>query len=47
MSRSLTTLVVGGGMITGDLILPSLLHLQRKQVVAEITVCALNSGPRS
>lgn len=37
--------IVGGGMITNDLILPSIYHLQRIGVVGEITVCALNSGP--
>jgi len=41
----LKTLVVGGGMITADLILPSLYHLRRRGLVAEITVCALGSGP--
>ena len=45
MKSGLQTLVVGGGMITADLILPSLYHLQRRERVAEITVCALNSGP--
>jgi predicted dehydrogenase len=38
-------LVVGGGMITADLILPSLYHLQRLGRIGEITVCALGSGP--
>jgi predicted dehydrogenase len=37
--------VVGGGMITADLILPSLYHLQRRGVLGEITVCALSSAP--
>jgi len=37
--------VVGGGMITYDLILPSLYHLQRTGIVGEIKVCALNSAP--
>ena len=41
----LKTLVVGGGMITADLILPSLYQLQRRHLLAEITVCALSSGP--
>ena len=45
MNRGLSTLVVGGGMITADLILPSLYHLQRREAVADITVCALSSGP--
>ena len=35
-------LIVGGGMITHDQILPSLYQLQRKGRVGEITVCALN-----
>ena len=42
---SMKVLVVGGGMITADLILPSLYQLQRAEVIGEITVCALNSGP--
>ncbi len=41
----LEVLVVGGGMITHDQILPSLYHLQRLGVVGPITVCALNSAP--
>jgi D-galacturonate reductase len=45
VSGKLSTLVVGGGMITADLILPSLYHLQRCGAVGEITVCALSSGP--
>jgi D-galacturonate reductase len=45
VSAGLTTLVVGGGMITADLILPSLYHLQRRGAVGQITVCALSSGP--
>lgn len=37
--------VVGGGMITYDLILPSLYHLQRTGIIGEIKVCALDSAP--
>ncbi|MBK9390082.1 MAG: Gfo/Idh/MocA family oxidoreductase [Bacteroidetes bacterium] len=37
--------VIGGGMITYDLILPSLYHLQRTGIVGNIKVCALNSAP--
>lgn len=33
-------LVVGGGMITGDQILPSLYHMQRQGVIGGIAVCA-------
>ncbi len=45
MSARFQVLVVGGGMITADLILPSLYHLQRKELIGEITVSALSSGP--
>ncbi len=44
MSSGTQTLVVGGGMITADLILPSLYQLQRGRIVGEITVCAESSG---
>ncbi|MBI4664274.1 MAG: Gfo/Idh/MocA family oxidoreductase [Verrucomicrobia bacterium] len=37
--------VIGGGMITHDLILPSVYHLQRLGRVGKLTVCALNSAP--
>jgi predicted dehydrogenase len=37
--------IIGGGMITNDLILPSIYHLQRTGVVGGIKVCALNSTP--
>ncbi len=37
--------IVGGGMITHDLLLPSLYHLQRTGAVGEIHICALNSPP--
>ncbi len=37
--------IIGGGMITNDLILPSVYHLQRVGVVGKITLCALNSAP--
>jgi predicted dehydrogenase len=45
LSGQLSALVVGGGMITADLILPSLYHLQRRGVVGALTICALSSGP--
>jgi predicted dehydrogenase len=38
-------LVVGGGMITHDQILPALYQLQRDKVIGSIKVCALNSAP--
>ncbi len=37
--------VVGGGMITHDLLLPSLYHMQRLGIVNGIAVCALNTPP--
>jgi predicted dehydrogenase len=37
--------VIGGGMITGMQILPSLYHMQRMGVIGEIAVCALNAAP--
>ena len=43
--KSLDVTVVGGGMITEMQILPSLYHLQRLDVINEISVCALNSAP--
>ncbi len=39
-SVSLDVTIVGGGMITYDLILPSLFHLQRTGVVRKIDICA-------
>ena len=41
----LDVMIVGGGMITNDLILPSVYHLQRLGVIGRIHVCALNSAP--
>ena len=37
--------IVGGGMITYDLLLPSVYHLQRTGFVNKIKICALDSGP--
>jgi D-galacturonate reductase len=37
--------IIGGGMITFDLILPSVYHLQRTGFVDNIKVCALDSPP--
>ena len=45
MAHSLDITVVGGGMITYDLILPSLYHLQRTGIVNKISVCSLDSAP--
>jgi D-galacturonate reductase len=41
----LDVLIIGGGMITNDLILPSVYHLQRLRRVRKVAVCALNSAP--
>jgi len=43
--RGLDVVIVGGGMITYDLLLPSIYHLQRTGYVNNIQVCALDSGP--
>ncbi len=37
--------IVGGGMITHDLILPSVYHLQRTGIVGKINVCSKQSAP--
>lgn len=45
MNGTLQLTIVGGGMITADLLLPSVFHLQRAGIVGEVTVCALTSAP--
>lgn len=45
MSKAIDVTIVGGGMITNDLLLPSIYHLQRTGVVGNISVCALNNPP--
>lgn len=45
MKQRIDVTIVGGGMITNDLILPSVYHLQRTGVVGDISICALNSKP--
>jgi len=45
MSNNIDVTIVGGGMITNDLLLPSIYHLQRIEVVGEISICALNNPP--
>lgn len=44
MSDKIDVLLVGGGMISHDQILPSLYQLQRDGAVGSITVCARRSG---
>ncbi len=43
-AKKIGVTIVGGGMITNDLILPSIYHLQRS-IVGEVAVCALNTPP--
>lgn len=43
--KALDVTIVGGGMITNDLLLPSIYHLQRTGVVGQLSICALNSPP--
>jgi predicted dehydrogenase len=45
MSKSISVTIIGGGMITNDLILPSIYHLQRSGIVSGIDICALNTPP--
>ncbi len=42
---TLDVAIIGGGMITYDLLLPSVYHLQRTGYIKSIKVCALNSSP--
>jgi D-galacturonate reductase len=42
---TLDVVIVGGGMITCDLLLPTVYHLQRTGIVNIIKVCALDSAP--
>ena len=41
----LEVVIVGGGMITQDQILPSIYHLQRGGRIGSIKISALNSAP--
>lgn len=43
--RAIDVTIVGGGMITNDLLLPAVYHLQRTGVVQDLDICALNSPP--
>ncbi len=45
MAKPIDVTIVGGGMITNDLLLPSIYHLQRTGIVGDIAVCALNNPP--
>ena len=44
-AEKLDVVIVGGGMITHDQILPSIYQLQRAAQVGTIKICALNSAP--
>lgn len=44
-TRGIDVTIVGGGMITNDLLLPSIYHLQRTGAVRKIAVVALDSPP--
>ncbi|MDY0167836.1 MAG: Gfo/Idh/MocA family oxidoreductase, partial [Thermoguttaceae bacterium] len=44
-AQPVDVVIVGGGMITHDQLLPSIYHLQRRGEVGAIRVCALNSAP--
>ncbi|MDI6775415.1 MAG: Gfo/Idh/MocA family oxidoreductase [Verrucomicrobiota bacterium] len=45
MTKPIDVTIVGGGMITFDLLLPSIYHMQRTGVVGKIAICALDSQP--
>jgi len=45
MTKKTDVTIVGGGMITNDLLLPSIYHLQRTAVVGKVSICALNTPP--
>lgn len=44
-NKSLEVLIIGGGMITHDLLLPSVYHLQRTGAIGRIQISALNNAP--
>jgi D-galacturonate reductase len=43
--NTIDIVIIGGGMITYDLLLPSVYHLQRTGYIGNIKVCALDSAP--
>ena len=45
MTNKIDVAIIGGGMITNDLILPTVYHLQRTGVVDRIDICALDAAP--
>ena len=45
MVKPIDVTIIGGGMITNDLLLPAVFQLQRAGIVRNVGVCALNSAP--
>ena len=45
MNKTIDVTIVGGGMITNDVLLPSIYHMQRTGFVGGISIAALNSAP--
>jgi D-galacturonate reductase len=45
MTVSIDVTIIGGGMITHDLLLPSIYHLQRTGIINHIRICSLDSAP--
>ncbi|MFH1739657.1 MAG: Gfo/Idh/MocA family oxidoreductase, partial [bacterium] len=45
MAKPVDVLIVGGGMITHDQLLPSIYHLQRLGYIGDIRISALNARP--
>jgi predicted dehydrogenase len=45
LNQIIDVTIIGGGMITNDLILPSIYHLQRVGIVGNISICSLNTPP--
>ena len=43
--KTLDITIIGGGMITYDLLLPTVYHLQRTGYINKIKICALDSSP--
>jgi D-galacturonate reductase len=43
--KTIDIAIIGGGMITYDLLLPSVYHLRRTGYVGSVKVCALDSSP--
>lgn len=44
MSKPIDVTIIGGGMFTADVLLPSVYHLQRTGMVRNVAICALNNA---